>query len=43
MITLRQLRYLKAVARHSHFGKAAPECSVPQPALSQLMLEDRDA
>lgn len=35
MTTLRQLRYLEAIARHSHFGKAAAECAVSQPALSQ--------
>ncbi len=39
MTTLRQLRYLEAIARHSHFGKAAAECSVTQPALSQQIKE----
>lgn len=34
MITLRQLRYLSALAAHGHFGKAAKECAVTQPALS---------
>jgi LysR family hydrogen peroxide-inducible transcriptional activator len=34
MPTLRQLRYLDAVARHGHFGRAAQECAVSQPALS---------
>jgi LysR family hydrogen peroxide-inducible transcriptional activator len=34
MITLRQLRYLAALARHGHFGRAAQACSVTQPALS---------
>jgi LysR family hydrogen peroxide-inducible transcriptional activator len=34
MITLRQLRYLSALARHGHFGRAAEACSVTQPALS---------
>ena len=34
MITLRQLRYLDAVCRHRHFGRAAEACSVSQPALS---------
>jgi len=34
MITLRQLRYLAALARHGHFGRAADACAVTQPALS---------
>src|SRR5205809_6350534 len=34
MITLRQLRYLSALARHGHFGRAAEACAVTQPALS---------
>lgn len=34
MITLKQLRYLGALAEHRHFGKAAEACSVTQPALS---------
>lgn len=34
MITLRQLRYLQALARHRHFGRAAADCAVTQPALS---------
>jgi LysR family hydrogen peroxide-inducible transcriptional activator len=34
MVTLRQLRYLDALARHRHFGRAAEDCSVSQPALS---------
>jgi LysR family hydrogen peroxide-inducible transcriptional activator len=34
MITLRQLRYLSALAKHSHFGRAAEACAVTQPALS---------
>ncbi|MDQ0314682.1 hydrogen peroxide-inducible genes activator [Amorphus orientalis] len=35
MVTLKQLRYLDALARHRHFGQAADECAVTQPALSQ--------
>jgi LysR family transcriptional regulator, hydrogen peroxide-inducible genes activator len=34
MITLRQLRYLAALAEHRHFGRAAEACAVTQPALS---------
>src|SRR5689334_17632732 len=34
MITLRQLRYFEALARHRHFGKAAEACAISQPALS---------
>jgi len=39
MITLRQLRYLSALARARHFGKAAEECAVTQPALSMQLRE----
>ena len=39
MITLRQLRYLAALARNRHFGKAADECAVTQPALSMQIRE----
>ncbi len=39
MITLRQLRYLTALARHRHFGKAAADCAVTQPALSMQVRE----
>jgi LysR family transcriptional regulator, hydrogen peroxide-inducible genes activator len=34
MPTLRQLRYLEALARFRHFGIAASHCAVTQPALS---------
>jgi LysR family hydrogen peroxide-inducible transcriptional activator len=34
MVTLRQLRYLGALAEHRHFGRAADACAVTQPALS---------
>jgi len=34
VITLRQLKYFGALARHGHFGRAASECAVSQPALS---------
>lgn len=39
MITLRQLRYLQALARHRHFGRAADACAVTQPALSMQIRE----
>ncbi|HTT47894.1 MAG TPA: LysR substrate-binding domain-containing protein, partial [Pseudolabrys sp.] len=39
MITLRQLRYLSSLARHRHFGRAAAECAVTQPALSMQVRE----
>jgi len=34
MVTLKQLRYLSALAEHRHFGRAAEACAVTQPALS---------
>ena len=37
MITLRQLRYLTSLARHRHFGRAAEDCAVSQPALSMQL------
>jgi LysR family hydrogen peroxide-inducible transcriptional activator len=39
MITLRQLRYFAALARHRHFGRAADDCAVTQPALSMQIRE----
>jgi LysR family transcriptional regulator, hydrogen peroxide-inducible genes activator len=39
MITLRQLRYLTALAHHRHFGRAAADCAVTQPALSMQVRE----
>ena len=33
-ITLRQLRYVDALARTGHFGRAAEHCAISQPALS---------
>ena len=38
-ISLRQLRYLAAIAQHEHFGRAAAACSVTQPALSMQIKE----
>ena len=34
MVTLRQLRYFEALSRTRHFGMAASQCAVTQPALS---------
>jgi len=42
MITLKQLRYLLALSRHKHFGKAAKACAVRQPALS-MQIQDLEA
>jgi LysR family transcriptional regulator, hydrogen peroxide-inducible genes activator len=39
VITIRQLYYLDALVRHQHFGRAAEECSVSQPALSMQIHE----
>src|SRR6202158_5944156 len=39
MISLKQLRYFEAVARLRHFGKAAVQCAVTQPALSMQIQE----
>jgi LysR family hydrogen peroxide-inducible transcriptional activator len=39
MITLKQLRYLSALAEHRHFGRAAEACAVTQPALSMQIRE----
>jgi LysR family hydrogen peroxide-inducible transcriptional activator len=37
-ISLKQMRYVVAVARAGHFGRAAGACGVSQPALSQQIL-----
>jgi LysR family hydrogen peroxide-inducible transcriptional activator len=40
--TLKQLKYLVAVAEHSHFGNAARACHVSQSTLSAAILELED-
>jgi LysR family hydrogen peroxide-inducible transcriptional activator len=39
MVTLRQLRYFEALSRTCHFGMAASQCAVTQPALSMQIKE----
>lgn len=38
-LTLKQLRYFDALARHGHFGRAAEVCAISQPALSMQIRE----
>ena len=38
-LTLKQLRYVEALARHGHFGRAAEACAISQPALSMQIKE----
>ncbi len=38
-LTLKQLRYVDALARHGHFGRAADACAISQPALSMQIRE----
>ncbi|OAN78398.1 LysR family transcriptional regulator [Jannaschia sp. EhC01] len=42
-LTLKQLRYVEALAQHGHFGQAAAACSVTQPALSMQIKELEEA
>jgi LysR family hydrogen peroxide-inducible transcriptional activator len=39
MVSLKQLRYFDAVVRSGHFGRAAEQCAVTQPALSMQIQE----
>ena len=38
-LTLKQMRYFEALARHGHFGHAADSCAISQPALSMQIRE----
>lgn len=38
-MTLQQLEYITALARHRHFVKAAEQCGVTQPTLSAMILK----
>lgn len=38
-LTLKQMRYFDALARHGHFGRAADTCAISQPALSMQIRE----
>ncbi len=38
-LSLKQLRYFEALARHGHFGRAAESCAISQPALSMQIRE----
>jgi LysR family transcriptional regulator, hydrogen peroxide-inducible genes activator len=42
-VTIRQLRYFDALARHGHFRRAAQACAISQPALSMQIKELEDA
>lgn len=41
-LTLKQLRYFKALAEQGHFGRAAEDCAISQPALSMQIRELED-
>ena len=42
-LTLKQFRYFEALARHSHFGRAAETCAITQPALSMQIKDLEEA
>jgi LysR family transcriptional regulator, hydrogen peroxide-inducible genes activator len=41
-LTLKQMRYFQALARHGHFGRAAEACAISQPALSMQIKDMED-
>ncbi|PWR01490.1 LysR family transcriptional regulator [Meridianimarinicoccus roseus] len=41
-LTLKQLRYVEALARSGHFGRAADTCAISQPALSMQIRDLED-
>src|SRR4249919_2603147 len=41
-VTMRQMRYFNALARHGHFGRAAEACAISQPALSMQIKDLED-
>ena len=41
-LTLKQLRYVQALAQTGHFGRAADLCAISQPALSLQIKEVED-
>ncbi|WP_445679111.1 LysR substrate-binding domain-containing protein [Radicibacter daui] len=42
-LTLKQMRYVEALAQHGHFGRAADACAISQPALSMQVKELEEA
>lgn len=38
-LSMKHLRYFDALARHAHFGRAAEDCAISQPALSMQIKE----
>ncbi len=42
-LTLKQLRYFEALARHGHFGRAADASAISQPAMSMQIKELQDS
>lgn len=38
-LSMRHLKYFDALARHGHFGRAAEDCAISQPALSMQIKE----